>query len=143
MAALPFTAAVVAALVVGRSADRSHKHKLHACGAFLAAGALLALGTIPGQPLATMLASVTLAGAAVYAWVAPFWVLPTLALKEDAAAASIGFINSVGNFGGFLGPFVIGFLLSRGWPPATVMLVPAAAYFASAALAWSQQAERR
>jgi MFS transporter, ACS family, tartrate transporter len=134
VAALPFAAAGIAALAISRFSDRSGERKAYACGAFLAAGTFLALGSIPGQPLAVVLATVTLTGAAVYAWIAPFWVLPTLTLKEDAAAASIGFINSVGNLGGFLGPFLIGYLLSRGWAPGTVMLVPAAAYFASAAL---------
>jgi cyanate permease len=31
-------------------------------------------------------------------------------LSESAAAASIGLINSVGNLGGFAGPFFVGYL---------------------------------
>jgi ACS family tartrate transporter-like MFS transporter len=37
-----------------------------------------------------------------------FWSLPSLFLTEAAAAGSIGFINSIGNLGGFLGPAVLG-----------------------------------
>jgi len=36
-----------------------------------------------------------------------------LFLSDSAAAASIGLINSVGNLGGFAGPFVIGYLVNR------------------------------
>ena len=43
----------------------------------------------------------------------PFWALPTLFLTGPAAAASIAFINSVGNLGGFAGPYVIGFLTDK------------------------------
>jgi ACS family tartrate transporter-like MFS transporter len=61
-----------------------------------------------------------------------FWVLPTLLTGEMAAAASIGMINSVGNLGGFVGPWVIGALLSRGWSHSLVMLCPGIFYLLSA-----------
>jgi ACS family tartrate transporter-like MFS transporter len=39
-----------------------------------------------------------------------FWTLPTRFLAGSAAAASIGLINSVGNLGGFFGPYVTGYI---------------------------------
>jgi nitrate/nitrite transporter NarK len=36
--------------------------------------------------------------------------LPTLFLTRSTAAVSIAVINSVGNLGGFVGPFAIGYL---------------------------------
>ena len=39
---------------------------------------------------------------------APFWSLPTSFLSGAAAAGGIAFINSIGNLGGFLGPYVMG-----------------------------------
>ncbi|MGH9783704.1 MAG: hypothetical protein ACRD88_05920 [Terriglobia bacterium] len=36
--------------------------------------------------------------------------MPTTILSESAAAASIGLINSVGNLGGFAGPYAVGYL---------------------------------
>ena len=44
------------------------------------------------------------------AFMPSFWALPTELLTASAAAASIGFINSVGNLGGFAGPYFIGYL---------------------------------
>jgi ACS family tartrate transporter-like MFS transporter len=141
-AALPFAVAIVSALAISRSSDRTRERKGHACAVFAAAGLLLACASIPNQPPAVLLIAVTLGGAAAYSWIAPFWVLPTLAFKQDEAAASIGFINSVGNLGGFLGPFLIGYFLSRGWAPERVMLIPAAAYFAAAGLTSMYRAPR-
>jgi ACS family tartrate transporter-like MFS transporter len=42
------------------------------------------------------------------AYLPAFWSLPNLFLTQAAAAGSIGLINSVGNLGGFLGPYVLG-----------------------------------
>jgi ACS family tartrate transporter-like MFS transporter len=44
----------------------------------------------------------------VKAYQPAFWTLPSTFLTATAAAGSVGFINSVGNLGGFVGPFVMG-----------------------------------
>ena len=38
----------------------------------------------------------------------PFWSMPPMFLTGSAAAASIAWINSVGNLGGFFGPTMVG-----------------------------------
>lgn len=134
LSALPFLAAVTASLFTARSSDRTGERKRHACTAFLCAASFLALAAIPNQPLVTSLIWLTLTGAAAYAWIAPFWVLPTIHLGESAAAASIGMINSVGNLGGFVGPWVVGYLLARRLPYGMTMMALSLAYVASATL---------
>jgi nitrate/nitrite transporter NarK len=37
-----------------------------------------------------------------------FWSLPTAILQGTAAAAGIAAINSIGNLGGFVSPYVVG-----------------------------------
>jgi nitrate/nitrite transporter NarK len=39
-----------------------------------------------------------------------FWSLPTRFLTGSAAAATIGMINSIGNLGGFIGPYAVGYI---------------------------------
>jgi ACS family tartrate transporter-like MFS transporter len=51
-----------------------------------------------------------LAFAGIKSYQPAFWSLPSLFLTESAAAGSIGLINSVGNLGGFLGPYMMGHL---------------------------------
>ncbi|CAG4904424.1 hypothetical protein R54767_03075 [Paraburkholderia gardini] len=41
---------------------------------------------------------------------APLWAMPSMFLSGAGAAAGIAMINSVGNLGGFVGPFAIGWL---------------------------------
>jgi ACS family tartrate transporter-like MFS transporter len=44
------------------------------------------------------------------AMLAPFWCLPSMMLSGSSAAVGIALINSLGNVGGFLGPYIIGFV---------------------------------
>ena len=59
-----------------------------------------------------VLALALLAAAAVglYSATPPFWSLPTAFLRGDGAAAGIGLINSIGNLGGFVGPYLMGWM---------------------------------
>jgi nitrate/nitrite transporter NarK len=43
----------------------------------------------------------------------PLWAIPTSFLGPAAAAASIGLISSLGNLGGFAGPYAIGWVSTR------------------------------
>jgi len=62
-------------------------------------------------PLAIAMLCLTGAGNAGY--LPGFWALPTSFLSGTTAAAAIGLINSFGNLGGFVGPYVVGFLSTR------------------------------
>jgi len=44
---------------------------------------------------------------------APLWAMPNAFLSGAGAAAGIAMINAIGNLGGFIGPFAIGWLKSR------------------------------
>jgi ACS family tartrate transporter-like MFS transporter len=43
----------------------------------------------------------------------PIWSLPSTFLSGQAAAAGMGLIAAIGNFGGFFGPYLIGFLKDK------------------------------
>ena len=55
----------------------------------------------------------TLAAMGILSYYPPYWALPTRMLSERAAAASFGFVNLIANFGGFAGPYMVGFLTER------------------------------
>ena len=58
-----------------------------------------------------MLLSVAMLGLA--SMFGPFWTLATSFVHGSGAAAGIALINSVGNIGGFVGPYGIGYLYDR------------------------------
>jgi ACS family tartrate transporter-like MFS transporter len=63
------------------------------------------LGASPFLGLVLMMAFI---GSNLYTHIPPFWAIPTLFLGSTAAASAIGFINMVGNFGGSVGPRIVG-----------------------------------
>jgi MFS transporter, ACS family, tartrate transporter len=103
-------------LLVGWSSDRTGERRLHgSMPIYLGAVALCCTVLVPmGLPfnvrLVLTVGFFTLALMGLKAYMPAFWALPSLLLTEAAAAGSIGLINSVGNLGGFVGPFLLGFV---------------------------------
>jgi nitrate/nitrite transporter NarK len=56
------------------------------------------------------LAALCLVAFSLFSCTAIFWTLPGRFFAGASAAAGIALINSVGNLGGYIGPFVIGAL---------------------------------
>ena len=55
-------------------------------------------------------AAIIVATIGIIGLLAIFWTLPSAMLSGSAAACGIALINSVGNLGGFGGPYLIGYL---------------------------------
>jgi ACS family tartrate transporter-like MFS transporter len=113
--ALPFATGFFTVRWSGRSSDRRKERKLHTAIPMFLAGVFFTLAGLPGQPFPLVLFWLCLTSAAGYAFPPPFWMLPTTSLTRSAAAVSVGLINIVGNLGGFIGPSVVGYLLSRNY----------------------------
>ncbi len=113
LASLPYLTGFVTQQFNGWHSDRSRERRWHAALPVLLSGLALFLAIRSGSHVALSIAFFTMVGGAYYAFHPAFWAVPTEFLSESAAAASIGFINSVGNLGGFLGPLIMGYLVSR------------------------------
>jgi len=114
LAALPYAAGVVAMLVNGWHSDRSRERRWHTALQLFAGAVCLGGALASGSNLALAFALMVVAGACTTAFLPSFWPLPTEFLAESAAAASMGLINALGNLGGFLGPYAMGYLRSTG-----------------------------
>lgn len=130
--ALPFAAAVLFVMWSGRFSDRSGKHKFQTSTVMVLAGLFLTLSAVPGQPFLVVMIWLCLTAGAIYAWPPPFWVLPTLILGESAGAAAIGLINMMAAMGGFLGPSIVGHLLSAGYSTRMATAVLSICFMAAA-----------
>ncbi len=110
---IPPIGALAGQLFVGWNSDRTKERRLHtalpiALGAVMLALLPITLGVLP----LTMFLFI-LARTGIKAYQPAFWTLPGLFLTETAAAGCVGFINSIGNLGGFLGPTVLGVIEKR------------------------------
>jgi ACS family tartrate transporter-like MFS transporter len=105
---LPPCVALAGQLFVGWNSDRLHERRCHAAFSILTGLIALALAPLTRGHLAMTIACFMIAVGGIKAYQPAFWSLPSLFLTGEAAAGSVGFINSIGNLGGFLGPAVLG-----------------------------------
>ncbi len=104
---IPSACAIVAMILVGSHSDRTGERRWHvAMPAFVAAAGWVVAAWSPTPEGALAALSVTMA--AMLSTLAPYWSLPTAFLSGTAAAGGIAFINSLGNLGGFAGPYLLG-----------------------------------
>ena len=102
---------------------------LSACG-FL--GAILFAGNFWAQ-----VAAITVAVTGVNGARAIFWTIPPRFLTGLAAAGGLAFINSIGTTGGFVGPYVFGWLSDETGSFSAGLLAMSGFLVLAAVLAWS------
>ncbi len=113
LAALPYVVAVIALWLNSKHSDRTGERKQHVAVPLVVAGIALLISALIGKSspvLAVVFLSLTEAG--VMAFLGVFWTLPPLIVGRDALGSSMGLINGLGNLGGFVGPFMVGYLLT-------------------------------
>ena len=113
IAAAPYLLMLLAMILVGWSSDRRQERRWHTALPLMVTGLGLAASVAARSHLVAAIVLLSVAASGTWTFAPVFWALPTAILTEGAAAASIGFINSVGNLGGFAGPYVVGFLEKR------------------------------
>jgi D-galactonate transporter len=111
LSAVPYIAAMAALVMVGRSSDRRLERRYHCALSCLAAAVgLVLIGRFVNTP-ALAFAALVVGVSGVLSAFSPFWQMPTSLLAGTAAAGGIALINSIGNLSGWLGPFVVGWLM--------------------------------
>ena len=113
LAALPYLAGLLVQQLNGWHSDRTGERRWHAAIPLLLSGFFLFMAIRMGSNVFLSMLCFVGVGGAYFGFHPAFWPVPTEFLTESAAAASIGLINSVGNLGGFVGPFIVGYLLTR------------------------------
>ncbi len=127
LTALPYLLTVIVMVIVGVHSDRTGERRWHIaiCG-WIAAISFAVSPHLTATPALALLA-LSIAAACIWSILAPFWTLPHALLKDGAAKASgLALINSIGNMGGFVGPYAVAWLknLSGGFEvPAFVLSV--------------------
>ena len=108
LTAIPWAATAIVMVVVGHHSDVTGERAWHVGLSAFAGGLGLAISAIPGISGTLGLAALTLAACGVIAASSTFWSIPTSYLSGTAAAGGIALINSVGNLGGFVSPWLVG-----------------------------------
>jgi MFS family permease len=109
LVAVPYAFATVAMIWWTRHSDITHERVWHVAGPAVVSGLSLIASAFFGNPVLSAVA-LTICAVGLYAAAATFWTLPTGFLTGSAAAGGIALIISIGNLGGFVGPYAIGWI---------------------------------
>jgi ACS family tartrate transporter-like MFS transporter len=132
--ALPYLVSAGAMLAWGRHSDRTGERVLHvALPALVSAIGFAASIATSSNVLSLVCLGVAAVG--IYATLGPFWTMPPAFLGGTAAAGGIALINSIGNLGGFVGPYAVGWIKDSTGSFTAGMALLAASLAAAAAIA--------
>lgn len=143
LAGLPYAAGFLTQQLNGWHSDRTRERRWHAAIPIFFCGLALLLAVVSRSNVPLSVAMFSLVGAGYFAFHPGFWPIPTQFLSESAAAASIGLINSVGNLGGFVGPLMMGYLITRTRSFTAGLLYLVGSLFLSSILMLAVRAGRR
>jgi MFS transporter, ACS family, tartrate transporter len=104
---VPYICGGIGLVVWGFVSDHMNERRWNLLVACIVSTAGLVMA---GMTMGTWWALVGMSIAAVgfYGSKGPFWAMPPMFLTGTAAAAAIAWINSIGNLGGFFGPWYVG-----------------------------------
>ena len=109
LTAVPYLFGTIAMVACALISDRT-KDRYWTLTITCTCGALgLVMAAIMHSSLVWVLVAFSLATVGFYGMKAVFWATPSAFLTGSALAAGLAFINSIGNFAGYLGPIVVGY----------------------------------
>lgn len=106
---IPMSVALIGFIINGRSSSKTGEVRWHIAIPVFMGAIGMGLGNVIHNPvLSFVFTCITCAG--VYIGMGVWWSVPTTFLTGPAAAGATGLINSVGNLGGWTGPYLVGFI---------------------------------
>jgi sugar phosphate permease len=109
LSTLPYVAAFVGLLVIGRLSDRTGQRARFVSASLFGLGLFLLLSVLVHGAVLS-LAFLVCAGFFLFAPHAPFWAIPAELFAAERRGAALGMISVIGNIGAFTGPYVVGYV---------------------------------
>jgi MFS family permease len=108
---IPYIFGFVAMYFIGRHSDKTGERRWHTIfGMVTCAVGLLGSVFLANVSVFVSMLFFTIATVGIYGVFGPFWAIPNSFLTSTAAAGAIAMINSIGNLGGFVGPYAMGLI---------------------------------
>lgn len=106
-----YLCAMIVMYLVGNHSDKTNERRFHVLGCLVISAIAMAVSIYVAKFSvigAFLLLTISVCGA--FGSYSPFWAIPPSFLTGAAAAGGIALINSIGNLGGFFGPYIVGYI---------------------------------
>jgi sugar phosphate permease len=113
LSVIPYIATAIGLFVFAKLSDKSMNRKLYTALPILGFAICLLLSVQFKGAIWVSFGFLVLCGFFLLSANGVFWTIPSMLFPRDKAATSLGIINIAGGLGGFLGPYMIGFLTSE------------------------------
>nr|WP_318540290.1 MFS transporter [Terribacillus saccharophilus] len=108
---LMYAIAMVAMILVGNHSDKKNERRWHVAACLTTSAiAMIASSYVAESNIILSFVLLTIALCGAFGAYSPFWAIPPSFLTDSAAAGAIALINSIGNLGGFFGPYAVGYI---------------------------------
>lgn len=113
LTSLPFVSALAGLYLFGAISDKTRNRRLCTALSLVGFGGCFWFSTLFPRHIWFSFALLVLTGVFTKSMQAPFWAIPPLLFHPGLSGGARGVINALGNFGGFLGPALVGWLATR------------------------------
>lgn len=141
--AVPYAIGAAVMVLVARHSDSTGERRLHLAVPLATAGVCMLAAGLTLRTPGLAYAAIIVAVCGLMASVGNFWARPTRLLAGTAAASGIAVVNSVGNIGGFVGPYAFGALVGATGSSVAGLVFLAVVLVAGAAVAFAVRAGAR
>ena len=108
--AVPYAVTAVVMVINSWHSDKTRERRGHVAAVYLMSGTSLILSVVLSQHFWISYAFLCLAIPGPFAAMAPFWAIPGETLPRSVMGVVMGLVNAFGNLGGFVGPYIVGWL---------------------------------
>ncbi len=113
LAAVPYIATIAGQFLFAYLSDRSLNRRLYIALPALGFAVCFFLATAFRGQVWVAFAFLVGCGFFMQGFAGSFWTIPRILLPNHVAGGAVGLINALGNLGGFVGPFLVGWLTTR------------------------------
>ncbi|WEG12453.1 MFS transporter [Pullulanibacillus sp. KACC 23026] len=110
LSALPYIGAIFGLYFFAKFSDKTGNRKLYTALPMAGFAICLILAVVFHHQVWVAFAFLVGCGVFVQSASSIFWTMPPLLFKNEVAGGARGAINGIGNLGGFLGPYLVGWL---------------------------------